>query len=91
MEQAVTCELLLYADDSCLLFQHKDVSQIEKVLSSNFSSLCDWFVDNKLSIHFGDDKTKAILFSPKSKVKNADPLNISYNDISIKQIITIPV
>ena len=85
MEQAVTCELLLYADDSCLLFQHKDVSEIERVLTINFSSLCDWFVDNKLSIHFGDDKTKVILFSPKSKAKNADKLNITYNNMNIKQ------
>ena len=85
MEQAVTCELLLYADDSCLLFQHEDVKEIERVLTSNFSSLCDWFVDNKLSIHFGDDKTKAILFSSKSKAKNADPLNISYENVTIKQ------
>ena len=85
MEQAVTCELLLYADDSCLLFQHKNVSEIERVLTTNFSSLCDWFVDNKLSIHFGDDKTKSILFSPKSKAKNADSLNIVYHDVNIKQ------
>ena len=69
MEQAVTCELLLYADDSCLPFQHKDVSEIERILMTNFSNLCDWFVDNKLSIHFGDDKTKSILFVPKSKAK----------------------
>ena len=24
-----------------------------------FSDICDWFVDNKLSIHFGEDKTNA--------------------------------
>ena len=85
MEQAVTCELLLYADDSCLLFQHENIKEIEKILTTNFCSLCDWFVDNKLSIHFGEDKTKSILFSPKSKVKNADSLNIAYHDINIKQ------
>ena len=85
MEQAVTCDLLLYADDSCLLVQHKDVSEIERILTINFSNLCDWFVDNKLSIHFGDDKTKSILFSSKPKAKNADSLNIVYQDINIKQ------
>ena len=85
MEQAVTCELLLYADDSCLLFQHKDVGEIERILMTNFSNLCDWFVDNKLSIHFGDDKTKSILFAPKSKAKNADSLNVTYHEVSIKQ------
>ena len=29
-------------------------------LNKNFSNICDWFVDNKLSIHFGEDKTKCI-------------------------------
>ena len=58
MPQTVTCDLLLYADDTCLVFQHKDVIEIETVLNKNFSSLCDWFIDNKLSIHFGEEKTK---------------------------------
>ena len=63
--QAVDCELLLYADDICLIFQHKDITQIESALNKNFSVLFDWFVDNKLSIHFGEDKTKSILFGSK--------------------------
>ena len=85
MPQAVSCDLLLYADDSCLIYQHKDVKEIEQMLNKNFSDLCDWFVDNKLSIHFGDDKTKCILFASKNKVKKAEPLNINYNGIEIKQ------
>ena len=36
----------------------------------------DWFVDNKLSIHFGQDKTKSILFGAKDKFPNAKSLNI---------------
>ena len=62
MPQAVACELLLYADDTSLIIQHKDTAEIETALNKNFSILCDWFVDNKLSIHFGEDKTKSILF-----------------------------
>ena len=42
-------------------------------------------MDNKLSIHFGEDKTKSILFSSKHKVKSKSPLNIQYNGIKIKQ------
>ena len=85
MKQAIKSELLLYADDSCILMQHKDVKVIEEQLNRDFSSVCDWFVDNKLSIHFGEDKTKSILFASKHKIKKADRLNISYNDINIKQ------
>ena len=85
MPQSVNCELLLYADDTCLIFQHNDIKEIEIQLNKNFSLICDWFVDNKLSIHFGEDKTKSILFSSKRKIKKAIPLNIQYKDIKIKQ------
>ena len=74
--QAVKCELLLYADDTYLIFQHSDINEIEIHLNKNFSSICVWFVNNKLSIHFDEDKTKLILFSSKSKIKKASPLNI---------------
>ena len=70
MSQAVKCHLFLYADDSCLVCQHKDINEIEKQLNVDFSNICDWFVDNKLSIHFGEDKTKSILFASKFKKKN---------------------
>ena len=79
------CDLFLYADDSCLIFQSKDIDKIESVLNAEFSNLCDWFVDNKLSIHFGQDKTKSILFCSKGKFRKGNKLNISYNDIEIKQ------
>ena len=57
MPQAVKCELLLYADDTCLIFQHSDINEIEIQLNKNFSSISDWLVGNKLSIHFGVDET----------------------------------
>ena len=69
MSQAVKCHLSLYADDSCLVCQHKDINEIEKQLNVDFSNICDWFVDNKLSIHFGEDKTKSIFFASKFKKK----------------------
>ena len=65
MKQAVNCVLFLYADDSCLVYQHNDVSKIEHNLNKNFLDISDWFVDNKLSIHFTEDKTKCLLFGTK--------------------------
>ena len=60
MQAAVKCKLLLYADDSALLVSGKDVNEIQKVLSDELNSVCEWLVDNKLSIHLG--KTESILF-----------------------------
>ena len=76
LPQAIVSDSLLYADDTCIVFQHKNVTEIEKQLLRDFSSLCDWFVDNKLSVHFSQDKTKSILFGTKHKLRNAKTLNI---------------
>ena len=67
--QVVRCGLFLYADDTCLMFQHEDVKEIEAQLNLNFSSLCDWFSNNKLSIHLEEDKTRSILFGTKINIK----------------------
>ena len=52
----------LYADEKCIFYQHEDVKKIENVLNKEFPSLCQWFIDNKLSTHFGEDKTNSISF-----------------------------
>ena len=41
MPQAVKSNLFLYADDSCPIFQGKDVR-----LNGDFTNICEWFVDN---------------------------------------------
>ena len=42
-------------------------------------------MDNKLSIHFGENKTKSILLASIFKRKNIYKLYIRYGDIQIKQ------
>ena len=72
----------LYADDTCIFYQHEDVKKIVNALNKEFSSLCQWFIGNKLSIHFGEDKTKSVLFSKKRGLRE---INISFAGHSIKQ------
>ena len=79
--QAVDYDLLRYADDSCIVFGDNNINEIEKQLNKNFNSICDWFADKKASIHFGDDKTKSILFGRKNQTKH----DIRGGDIKIKQ------
>ena len=72
----------LYADDTCLYYQHRDIQKTDNVLNKEFTSLCEWSIYNKLSIHFGEDKTKANLFTRNKTEAN---LNICFQDHSIKQ------
>ena len=37
----------IYDDDTCIFYQDKNV---DKVLTKEFSSFCEWFKDNKLSL-----------------------------------------
>ena len=57
--------LYLYTDNTCIFYQDKD-EKLEKVLYKGFLSLCEWFIDIKLSIHFGDDKKKFFSFEWKA-------------------------
>ena len=51
----------LYIDDTCIFYQDKNVRKMEKGLNTEFPSLFKWLIDNKLSIHFGDDKNNFFL------------------------------
>ena len=64
---------------------HVTKKLIGKELNENFNSLCDWFVENKLSIHFGEDKTKSILFGTKRRLKDDPKIEICRKEIKIKQ------
>ena len=66
MPQAVTSELLSYANDICLFFMGKDSKTTEDQLNEDFNSLCEWLIDHKLSIHFGEEKTKSIILELNS-------------------------
>ena len=85
MSKAVKCHLFLSLDDSCPFCQHNDINEIWKHLNLFFSNICNWLVGNKLSMHFGEDKRKSILFVSKLKRKNILKTDIRYRDIRIKQ------
>ena len=51
MEAAVSCRLILYADDSALLVSGTSVAVIEETVGHELTFLSEWLVDNKLAIH----------------------------------------
>ena len=67
MVQAVDNELLLYANDTCPVFQPRDLKIKEEHLNRDFVTLVNSFLNNKLSVHFGGDEIKLVLFSPKHR------------------------
>ena len=82
MRAAVSCKLLLYADDSALLTSGKDVSEIEGVLSRELESLSEWLEENRLSLHLG--KTQSILFGSKKRLRTSNKLHVVCNGSDIE-------
>ena len=72
----------LCADDKSIFCQHKEVKDIKNVLNKESANVCDWFVDNELSVHFDEEKTKCILFA---RDKNIPEPNITYKENIIKE------
>ena len=67
------------------IYTGPNLEDIETNLDKDFNSLCDWFLDNKLSIHLGEDKTKSIMFGSVKKSKNLRHMEIKRGNIDIKQ------
>lgn len=48
-------------------------TDVKNVINREFAaSVCEWFVGNKLSIHFGEDKTKCIVFGGEQNLPELD-------------------
>ena len=76
-----SCKLILYADDSAILYSHKDPSIISSVLGKELENCSKWLVDNKLSLHLG--KTECIMFGSKRKLSKLHNFNVKCNDHTI--------
>ena len=57
------CKLILYADDSVLVYSSSNPKFVEEKLSEELSICVDWMTDNMLSLHLG--KAESILFCSK--------------------------
>ena len=66
----------------------RTIKEIEKQLNEDFERVCNSLVDNKLSVHFVENKIKSISFACKRCIKIARKLNVKYKDIEIKTTFT---
>ena len=83
MNISLSCKLSLYADDSALLFAHRDSNVIADRLSNELSTCKRWLVDNRLSLHVG--KTEALLFGSKRRLKGVGQFGIQCDGIPVER------
>jgi hypothetical protein len=82
MEMASDSELVLYADDSIIIYADKDPKIIENKLAKDLNGVNHWLVENKLSLH--PEKCEAILFGSKRKIRQVRDFAIKFDNIEIK-------
>ena len=76
--------LYLYANDTCIFYQlYEDVNKIENVLNSEFLSLYQWSINNKVSIYLRDDKTKVLFIHCTSFLNHHYFLDIFFKVINL--------
>ncbi len=81
MELAVTCQLLLYADDSVLLASDRNPKVIAETLSENLETCDNWLIDNRLLLHLG--KTETMICGTEYKIKKKEGFSVKCKDSTI--------
>ncbi len=71
------CKITLYADDTLLLFAHKDLNVIKQVLESDLANATFWLKENKL--HLNVSKTKWTLFSTQKRLHGVMCRSVTVN------------
>ena len=84
LSASIDCNLSLYADDSALIFAHKDPTHIVEHLSAQLTKCKGWLTDNKLSLHVG--KTESILFGSNRRLKGVAGFEITCDGSIVKQV-----
>ena len=73
----------LYADDTAILLQHKNIIDLEKNTNSMLESIFNWMNANLLTVN--PDKSTSIPISHNSKKKNFS-INVTYNNVPIENV-----
>ena len=82
MEAAISCQPILYADDSALLVSGRNVGLIEESSSLNW-----WLLDNRLSIHLGE--TECFLFETISRLRINSEIKVTCGETKVTAITSV--
>lgn len=69
---------ILFADDTNIFLRHKDLATLARIVNQELSHVSSWVNANKLTVH--PDKSKFIIFYPRSKQISPSELNILINN-----------
>ena len=74
-------EFLLFADDTCLFFKHKNVKILESTFNEELINISNWLKANKLSLNV---KKSMVLFFRKGLTK--EPFQLKIEDTNLDEV-----
>ena len=79
-----TCKVILYADDTAIIYSDKQKEQIEKHLNDDMAIVKTWLDENKLTLNV--KKTKSMLIGNKKLLNEAEHLDVRLDMDRIEQV-----
>ena len=67
-----SCRMIMYADDTVHYYSHKDMKEIEKVLSQDLCTVSKWLQENELVLNLKKGKTEVMLFDMKKRLNQQE-------------------
>ena len=79
-----TCKVIIYADDTAIIYSDRQKEQIEKHLNDDMAIVKTWLDENKLTLNV--KKTKNMLIGNKKLLNEAEHLDIRLDMDSIEHV-----
>jgi hypothetical protein len=79
-----TSSIVMYADDTTIVFSHNDHNLIQTVLNADLQKVKEWLDKNKLTLN--TKKTKFMLFGTRRRLSKCKDVNLFLDDDKIERV-----
>jgi len=84
LQMSVNCKIVMYADDTTLLFRSSDPASLQTHLDYNMEQISSWFFKNKLTLNI--KKTKFMLFGTPPKLNKFSNVSLMFDNTIIEKV-----
>ena len=82
-------EIILFADDTTLLYSHPDIATKINLINKELSEICNWFKANKLSVNAS--KANYMMLGTSHTTNKYTFGNVDYSDVQILASILVNI
>ena len=83
LPHSISCQPRFFADDTCLLYAHPDLNNLNSTINHDLVEISSWLQSNKLTVN--PAKSTAMIIPPKLKKTSPTNMSFSINNSNITQ------